>query len=231
MDTILVQAASLCEQGALHEHTPSVAFDCFRKALGLLLSKSEIMTSASPTLLRAIGSLMHAPQMYHGMLWTSNTSTLHRVSPCVYSRAFLLRPREVDYDCPLDLQIRIYIAMLFFNLATTIHTTCDSLSYPEYAMRVALELYDVGFDLLLDDEACSTDDCATNVSLAMLNNSADIHWRLSNYTKAYRVMELQKQLLEIMQTNMRDTGYSEKEIEVFIMNTQLLQAPSGAPAA
>ena len=231
MDILLVQAAELCKQGALSKDTPLVAFEYFRNAMGLLLTKAdaEIIPPTSPTLFRAINSLLHHPRLYHCMLWNANVSSPHD-SPCIFSRAFVFRPHE-DSNCPLALRIRVYIAMLFFNLAQTIHTCRDSLRYPEYALRVALEMYDVGFDLLLEDEACSNDDWATNISLALLNNSAEIHWALSNFAKARRVMDLQKNLLEIIQSNMRATSYSEKEIEIFIMNTHLLQAPSGAAAA
>jgi len=213
----------------------------------LLLAKPSlgyeiIISSSKPLLLRSVNSLVYQSHLYHIMLSSgksdgSRQARSCRIDPCIVDKSFEFHPDE-DKDISPAQQIRIYMGMLFFNLASTIHLSVDSLRYPEYALRVALELYEVGFDLLLqvDDEGLFSNDSNNNdwpadISLAILTNMAEIHWTLSEFAKAARLMELQQSLLEIVESNVRQSCYSEQELEAFAMNIHLMRTPSGAAVA
>ena len=122
--------------------------------------------------------------------------------------------------------------MILFNLATTIHQRTAFLQrHVDQALHFALELYDVGFDILIQDETEEVDDMSNSMSLAILNNMAEVHWALSDFAKASRVLELQKDLLDILISSKRPVSFSEQEMELLILNTHVLQAPAGAAAA
>lgn len=232
LDMVCSQASELNTQGSRSGNI-NHSFECFRNALCMLLTKTprgtDIMsTASSPAMLRAASSLCFQPQLYHIMLWTKTGRENVSPDPCIFSTPFIFCPQE-DTRCALSLRLRV--AMLFFNLALTIHKNSASLRYSECALHVALDLYDVGFDLLLEDEACSNDDQATDISLGILANKAEIHWVLSDFAKCARVLELQSSLLDIQQSNRRPSSYTEQEMEIFAMNVHLLQPPTCAAVA
>lgn len=178
-------------------------------------------------------SLLLQPRMFHCLLWSDRSSpsqTRNSSDPHIFRKAFVFHPRDDEREPAL--QIRTCLAMLLFNLATTIHQRGTSMQrHMDQALNIALELYDVAFDILLQEECCCLDDWSNNISLAILNNMAEVHWTLSDYNKVTRVLELQKGLLDIIISSKRPTNFSEQEMETFILNTQLLQAPAGAAAA
>ncbi|CAB9514839.1 expressed unknown protein [Seminavis robusta] len=239
---LLQYCADLNKEGAamLAADNSFAAFEYFRNALQIVVlgipNGNEILKSC-PALGKASSSLLLEPTTFHWLLWSPQTMNQpphdpHR-STNTFNKAFVFQPNE-DGERELDLRIRTYIALIIFNVAATIHQRSAALPREQQcdqALTVALELYDVGFDLLIQEESCCVDDWSTNISLAILNNMAEVHWTLSDFNKASRVLELQKSLLEILFSNKRPHNFSDQEMEVFILNTHLLQAPSGAGAA
>lgn len=235
MDLTLQYAASLNSQGAssLSDGNSLAAFEYFRNALEVIVLGIPYGTRilrGSPELAKASNSLLLEPHMFHCLLLTTDCANIQPPQRCshVFSKAFEFQPRDDQRE--LALQIRSNIAIIFFNLAATIHQRALVQRHGDQALNVALELYDVGFDLLIQEEICC-DDCSNNISLAILNNMAEVHWALSDFSRASRVLELQKGLLDIIFSNRRPHGFSEQEMEIFILNTELLQAPVGAAAA
>jgi hypothetical protein len=238
-------SANLNKEGAalLASNNSLLAFEHFRSALQILvldIEQGNRILNSCPTLAKSCKPLLVEPRSYHWLLDTPslmppNTTPVRpdvdvqQKNDHIYSKAFVFRPDE-DRERSLDLRIRTYIALIFFNLAATIHRGSTS-GQCGNALKGALELYDVGFDVLIQEESCCGDDWAANISLAILNNMAGVHWTLSDFAKASRVLELQKGLLEIMLTNKRPRSFSDQEMETFFLNTHLLQAPSGAAAA
>jgi hypothetical protein len=248
---LLEFCANLNKEGAalLASNNSLPAFEHFRGALQILVQSiphGNMILNSCPTLSHACRSLLQQPLPYHWLLLSmdnpsimmpANTITVRpdegdndqQKNNHIFGKAFVFQPQQ-DQERPLELRVRTYIALTFFNLAATIHRRSASQRF-DRALKVALELYDVGFDVLIQEESCCIDDWATNISLAILNNMAEVHWSLSDFAKANRVLELQKGLLDIIFSNKRPHNFSDQEMETFILNTHLLRAPSGAAAA
>lgn len=232
----LLYASFLNEEGAsaVSANNTAEAFQFFCNALEVLLvgvpHGTEIMGNC-PDVAKAASSLLEDSHQYHALL-SVDIGEPEQAAPRSFRKPFVFRPNE-DSDRDMALKTRTYISMVFYNLASTFQKTGDSTHRysSEQALTIALKLYDVGFDLLIQEERCCVDDCSTNISLAILNNMAEAHWTLCDFDRASRVLELQKGLLDIIVSNKRSHSFSEEELELFIMNTHLLQAPSGAAAA
>ena len=203
--------------------------------------RNLLWTNTTNSAACATNDAVHPPHGRAEQAAETNTRS-STTTTCIFRKAFIFQPGE-DRDRLLSVRIRTYLAMILFNLAMTIHQTSTTNHDQNLttdggrgkqetgALMMALELYDAGFDLLLQDEHCCADDWSTNISLAILNNVAQVHWALSDFAKASRVLELQKGLLDIIVSNQRPHTFSDQEMELFVLNTHLLQAPSGAAAA
>lgn len=271
METDLLQyAAQLNEGGAscLASGNHCAAFEYFRNTLELLLlynAHGSVILASSPFLHAAALSLLSEPIAYHNILLSERVSNADNCSIVnsqqqeqqqqqltshnkvstnrhLFTKAFVFQPKE-DLTRDDHVRVRTYIAILFFNMATTIHQTraysgddeddngANCSNGDELALQVALQLYNVGFDLLIQEESSCMDDWATNINLAALNNMSQCHYALSDFAKASRILDLQKSLLQIIFTNKRPHNFSEQEMELFVLNTHLLKTPTAASAA
>lgn len=236
---LLHYAAQINKEGAscLAAGNSLAAFGYFMNSLEVLLvgiPQGRYILTSSPGLVSAASAVLTQPISYIHLLeeipfCPGPTTTPKTLEPHIFCKAFVFQPND---DCGryLTVRIRTYIAILCFNLATTVHQKGIGRSNCERELKAALELYDVAFDLLIQKEI-REDDWANNINLAALNNMAQIHYELSEFTKAIRVLDLQKDLLRIIFDNKRPHNFSESEMELFILNTHLLRTPSSASAA
>jgi tetratricopeptide (TPR) repeat protein len=140
----------------------------------------------------------------------------------VYNRALVIE-EIVSFD-DLDSTLALLSAAILFNLALVCHQS--GRSGQEKALKRASVLYRMSLQLL---QNCEANECTTVICLLALNNRAQIHYELCDYSQSGHCL---KQISKIMHDDLRlHESLNAADLEGLLLNVMLQDPPSAARAA
>ncbi|GKY95789.1 hypothetical protein MPSEU_000539600 [Mayamaea pseudoterrestris] len=148
--------------------------------------------------------------------------TLHTDQSFVYNRPLVID--EIVSIDDLDSTLALLSAAILFNLALVCHQI--GREGQEKALKRASVLYRMSLQLL---QNCEANECTTVICLLALNNRAQIHYELCDYSQSGHCL---KQISKIMHDDVRlHESLNAADLEGLLLNVMLQDPPSAARAA
>lgn len=140
----------------------------------------------------------------------------------VYNRPLLIE--EIIMIDDLDSTLALLSAAILFNLALCCHQI--GRAGQEKALKRASVLYRMSLQLL---QNCEANECTSVICLLALNNRAQIHYELCDYSQSGHCL---KQVSKIMHDDIRlHETLNAADLEGLLLNVMLQDPPSAARAA
>jgi hypothetical protein len=200
---------------------PQEAMNAFQ---GALAGIKEIVSDEGPHLDSESSSMSMSPA---DSLIRESPKRLHALQndqSFIYNRPLVI-DNTVDVDCgDLDATLALLSATILFNLALCCHNI--GRSGQEKALKRASVLYRMSLQLL---QNCEASDCTTIICLLALNNRAQIHYELCDYSQSVHCL---KQISKIMHDDVHlHESLNAADLEGLLLNVMLQEPPSAARAA
>jgi hypothetical protein len=142
----------------------------------------------------------------------------------VYNRPLVIEEVTAVAIDDLDSTLALLSAAILFNLALCCHQVGGA--GQEKALKRASVLYRMSLQLL---QNCEANECTTVICLLALNNRAQIHYELCDYSQSGHCL---KQISKIMHDDIRlHESLNAADLEGLLLNVMLQDPPSAARAA
>ena len=196
------------------------AMDTFQSALSGI---KEIVSDESPTFDDEDASMSDTPTQ-HRLISESPLilQALQTDQSFVYNKPLVIEEIEAVDD--IDSTLALLSAAILFNLALCCHQI--GRAGQEKALKRASVLYRMSLQLL---QNCDANECTTVICLLALNNRAQIHYELCDYSQSGHCL---KQISKIMHDDMNlHESLNASDLEGLLLNVMLQDPPSAARAA